>query len=150
MTLFRAVFARRNPDALSITINNFVLIRANNHESLLTAVEGVLIKSKTHIHLTHPCLSASPIDSPTDDLSLTVARLEDRCEALEISVRAKSDAADAEAGRAKAAEARFARLLVWAREEEDRRLQTEEKLRRACEVVQLLEARGKALKEEVS
>ncbi|CAM9252741.1 unnamed protein product [Pylaiella littoralis] len=83
-----------------------------------------------------------------DDLSLTVSRLEDRCKALEGSVRAESDAADAEAGRTKAAEARFARLLAWAREEEKRRLQAEEKLRRACEVGQALEARGRALKEE--
>lgn len=68
---------------------------------------------------------------------------------MEGSVRAESDAADAEAGRTKAAEARFARLLAWAREEEKRRLQAEEKLRRACEVGQALEARGRALKEEV-
>lgn len=94
-------------------------------------------------HLTH----ASTLFP--DDLSLTVSRLEDRCEALERRVRAESDAADAGTGRAKAAEARFARLLVWAREEEERRLQAEERLRRACEAGQALEARGTALKEEV-
>lgn len=76
-------------------------------------------------------------------------RLEDRCEALESSFREESDTAKAEAGRAKAAEERFARLLVWAREEEERRLQTEEKLRRVCEVGKALDDRRKALKEEV-
>lgn len=84
------------------------------------------------------------------DLSLMVSRLEDRCELLERNVRAESDAAGAGAGRAKTAEARFARLVVWAREEEGRRLQAEERLRKACEAGQVLEARNTALEEEVS
>eukprot|EP00903_Cladosiphon_okamuranus_P009414 g8978.t1 len=83
------------------------------------------------------------------DLSLTVSRLEGRCEALERSVRRESDAAEAAEGRTKAAEARFARLVVWAREEEQRRLQAEEGLRKACEAGRALEARSKALEEEV-
>lgn len=98
-----------------------------------------------------PTPALPPLDLPaTDDVCLEVSRLEDRCEALESSVRAESDAAKAEAGRANAAEERFARLLVWAREEEERRLQAEEKLRRACEVGKALDERRKALKEEVS
>ncbi|CAM9891084.1 unnamed protein product, partial [Ectocarpus sp. 8 AP-2014] len=71
-----------------------------------------------------------------------------RCEALERSVRAESEAAKAEVGRTKAAEARFARLLEWAREEEEHRLQAEEALGRACESGRALEARGKVLEEE--
>ncbi|CAM9099300.1 unnamed protein product [Ectocarpus sp. 4 AP-2014] len=83
-----------------------------------------------------------------DGLSLTVSRLEGRCEALERSVRAESEAAKAEIGRTKVAEARFARLLAWAREEEEDRLRAEEALGRACESGRALEARGKALEEE--
>lgn len=92
---------------------------------------------------------AHPPQNPAGELVLTVSRLETRCEALERRVREESDAAAAGAGRAEAAEARFARLLVWAREEEASRLQAEERLRRACEAGQALEARNKALEEEV-
>ncbi|CBJ49174.1 hypothetical protein Esi_0207_0040 [Ectocarpus siliculosus] len=83
-----------------------------------------------------------------DGLSLTISRLEGRCEALERSVRAESEAAKAEVGRTKAAEARFARLLEWAREEEKHRVQAEEVLGRACESGRALEARGKVLEKE--
>ncbi|CAN0521418.1 unnamed protein product [Ectocarpus sp. 12 AP-2014] len=83
-----------------------------------------------------------------EDLSLTISRLEGRCEALERSVRAESEAAKAEVGRTKVAEARFARLLAWAREEEEDRRRAEEALGRACESGRALEARGKALEEE--
>lgn len=38
---------------------------------------------------------------------------------------------------------------MWAREEERRRLQAEEMLRKACEAGQASEARNKALEEEV-
>lgn len=86
----------------------------------------------------------------TGDLSLTVSSLEHRCEALGSKVAAESDASAAAEGRAKVAEARFARLVVWAREEEGRRVQAEERLRKACEAGQALEARSKALEEEVS
>lgn len=83
------------------------------------------------------------------DLSLTASRLKDRCEALERNIRAESDATEAAEGRTKAAEARFARLVAWAREEEGGRLQAEERFRKACEAGQALEARTKALEEEV-
>lgn len=64
-------------------------------------------------------------------------------------MRAAADAAEAAESRAKAAEARFARLVVWAREEEGRRLQAETRLGKACEAGQALEARNKALEQEV-
>lgn len=87
--------------------------------------------------------------SSAEVLSRTVARLEGRCEALEGRVGAESDAALAEAGRAKAAEERFARLLAWAREEERRRLLAEESLKRASDAGHAAEERRKELEEEV-
>eukprot|EP00752_Nemacystus_decipiens_P010615 g9453.t1 len=81
-------------------------------------------------------------------LSLTVSRLEDRCKVLERNVQASTDATEGAEARAKDAEARFARLVVWAREEEGRRLQAEERLAKACEAGQALEARNKALEHE--
>ncbi|CAB1105148.1 unnamed protein product [Ectocarpus sp. CCAP 1310/34] len=93
---------------------------------------------------TRPCLPSRPADG----LSRAISRLEGRCEELERSVRAESEAAKAEVGRTKVAEARFARLLAWAREEEADRLRAEEALGKACESRQVLEARGKALEEE--
>lgn len=95
-------------------------------------------------HSAHSSLTPSP-----DELSLAVARLENRCGALGGSLRAESDAADAEVARAKAAEGRFERLLVWARNEEGRRREAEERLRRACGAGEALEARVKVVEEEV-
>lgn len=84
-----------------------------------------------------------------DELSSAVARLENRCQALEGSLRAKSDAADADVARAKVAEGRFERLLAWARTEEGRRREAEERLRRACVAGEALEVRIKVVEEEV-
>lgn len=95
-------------------------------------------------HSAHSSLTPSP-----DELSLAVTRLENRCGALGGSLRAESDAADAEVARAKAAERRFERLLVWARKEEGRRREAEERLRRACGAGGSLEAMVKVAEDEV-
>ena len=88
--------------------------------------------------------------SVPDDLSLTLARLENRCETLEVSLRAESDAADVEAARAKSAEDRFQKLLAWARKEEGRRRLAEEKLATVREEGRALEARMGVVKNEVT
>lgn len=65
-------------------------------------------------------------------------------------MRAEAEAARAEAGRTKAAEVRFERLLAWAREEERRRLLAEETLERVSAARDAAGERGKALEMEVS
>ncbi|CAM9387548.1 unnamed protein product, partial [Laminaria digitata] len=83
-----------------------------------------------------------------DDLSRAVSELENSRAALERRLRAESDATDAEKGRAKGAEARFERLLAWARVQEERRRKAEEGLRSACEGTQAAKARTKVVEEE--
>lgn len=90
----------------------------------------------------------SPTSSP-DDLSRAVSELENSRQALERRLRAESDAVEAEKGRAKGAEARFERLLAWARVQEDRRRKAEDGLRSACEGTQAAKARAAVLEEEV-
>lgn len=98
-----------------------------------------------------------------DDLLLMISRLENRCESLQRTLRAESDAAAAEGNRAKVAEGRFERLLVWGREEERRRRETgkslakadedlsetERTMNKACEEKKGLEAKVKSAEEEV-
>eukprot|EP00904_Undaria_pinnatifida_P001563 jgi/Undpi1/11407/HiC_scaffold_30.g13704.m1 len=83
-----------------------------------------------------------------DDLSRAVSELENSRQALERRLRAESDAVEAEKGRAKGAEARFERLLAWARVQEDRRRKAEDGLRSACEGTQAAKARAAVLEEE--
>lgn len=91
----------------------------------------------------------APKTPQADELVKTVSRLENRCDALEGCLRAESDGADAEKARAKESEAKFNRLLVWARAEEERRRQAEQRLSRTREEGKVLEARIKVVEKEV-
>lgn len=87
--------------------------------------------------------------SSLDDLSRAVSELENSREALERRLKAESEATDAEKSRAKGAEARFERLLAWARVQEQRRRKAEEGLRSAYEGTQAAKAGAKVVEEEV-
>lgn len=124
----------------------FLYIIFDNMQELETVGAATESRSTRSISA-HPAHSS--MTPSIDELSLAVARLENRCGALGGSLRAESDAADTEVARAKAAEGRFERLLVWARKEEGRRREAEERLRRACGAGEALEARVKVVEEEV-
>lgn len=87
--------------------------------------------------------------SVSDNLSLTIARLENRCEALNGNLRVESDAAHAERERATTSERQFERLLIWARQEEGRRLRAEEGVAIAVKRGRTLEEKAKKAEREV-